>query len=136
MDDRYPINQRIRELMMFFGYADNVDGFYKRFIADTKEDRSERLRAVYKDINGIKLDFVLEITRKIGDKTGKIVNGHWLLTGYGSMFFEENITAATKSDEAAVKVEWEELVKDLTAFRKIAADQAQIILNLSAKISV
>lgn len=110
MEDLYQINQRIRDLMAFLGFPDNVDGFYKKFLGDGP---SERLRLVFKDKNPIKLDFLIEITKNIGERAGHKVNHHWLLTGQGLMFLEEKHTAATNLDEAAVN-EQEETLKSLS----------------------
>lgn len=105
MKPELAINQRIREIMAFFGFSENVAGFYKKFIAEEENEPSEKLRTVFKDLNPIKLDFLLEITGKIGERAGKIVNGHWLLTGEGQMFVEENSTLATKNPDLKKQME-------------------------------
>lgn len=112
MGPKYPINQRVREIMAELGFADNVDGFYKEYIG---KGSSERLRTVYKDINLIKLDFLLEIAEKIGKKINKKLDYHWLMTGEGEMFLKEKHTAATNSTEAAVLIETIKKMSDTIA---------------------
>jgi transcriptional regulator with XRE-family HTH domain len=58
------------------------------------------------------------------------LNLDWLLSGKGSLFLEENKAAAPNND-AAVTVERSELLKDLNAFRTLAIQQAEMILNLT-----
>lgn len=65
--------------------------------------------------------------RLIQANTG--INIEWLFTGEGDMIYKKH-TAATKSDEAAVR----ELFKDLETLRAIAVNQTETILNLSRVI--
>lgn len=89
MTDKFTVNQRVRELMAALGFEDNVDGFYKRYFG---EGRSERLRTVVKNANPIKTDFLVEIADKVAQVEGKKINGHWLFTGEGEIFFERTDT--------------------------------------------
>jgi hypothetical protein len=110
-----PVNQRVRELMANLGYTKNVDGFYKTYFGS---GRSEKLRTVFNDENLIKTDFLVDIINRIAEKSGRQPNGHWVLTGQGTMYLTEKPTPATKNADA--DREREELYKDLAAFREIA----------------
>lgn len=123
-----PVNQRLKDLMEALGYK-KIDPFVKYYFG--QDARSERLRSAINGDSGIKTDFLVEITEKIFEVDRKRVNGHWLLSGEGEMFLDENEKAAPKQG-AAVGRELEEILKDLDAFRTLAIQNAQTILNLSA----
>lgn len=116
MPDKYAVNQRIKEVMTALGET-RVDPFYKKRWG--KDAVSERLRTIVANETGVKIEFILEFTEKVAEIDGKKINGHWLLTGEGSMFLEEKGTAATNSTEAALLREaMQELREQLTFLRQ------------------
>jgi hypothetical protein len=128
MEEKYAINQRVRDIMSHFKFGDNVDGFYKKYIG---EENSERLRLVFKDKFPIKLEFLLEITKNIAEKEDRKVNGHWLLTGEGQMFLDEKGTAATNNEAAAFKKEAEKFRRAAEALARVNLINAQTITELT-----
>jgi hypothetical protein len=125
MDAKFLVNQRVRELMTALNFSENVDGFYKKFMGDSS---SERLRLVFNDKHPIKIEFLLEIAKNIGEKTGKKVNGHWLLMGDGEMFLDEKGTTATNSNEAALN----KRIKELEAQLQQALDNNTGLIRANA----
>lgn len=88
MPDKLSINQRVRELIADLGYADNLEGFHKRYFGG--QGRSEKLRNVWKDANLIKTDFLVEIADKIAQLDRKEVNLNWVLSGHGEKYITED----------------------------------------------
>lgn len=131
MKPKYAVNERVRELMKALGYkGDKTDPHeFGQILLGVKE-RTEKFKNAYSDKNGISTDLLLLITRKIVNDKGQKVNGHWLLTGEGSMFLDENGTSATNS-AAGDNKEWNELREDLKVLRALAISNAQTILNLT-----
>ena len=82
------VNQRVRDLITDLGYANNLEGFHKKFFGG--EGRSEKLRNVFRDANLIKTDFIVEIAEKVAQVDGRKPNLHWVLTGLGEMYVVED----------------------------------------------
>lgn len=122
---KYPVNQRVRSLMEAIGFKDEPHKFGVHLLG--KGQRTEKVKNVFNDVNGISADMLALITKKIVDSQGHPVNGHWLLTGEGEMFLTEK---TTPESEVVVR-EREELFKDLEAFRSMAVSQQETILNLT-----
>jgi hypothetical protein len=108
MESRYPVNQRIRDLIRYLGYVKdktdklNVDGFYKKFI--NPEGSSERLRTVVIDKFEVKTDLLVEIADKTRDRKGQKLNANWLLTGEGEMFLSKNGTPVGNTTDKAERL--------------------------------
>jgi hypothetical protein len=102
------VNQRVKEIMAVSGYEDNIHGFAVDIL---KWQRSDKLSNVFKGKNVASTAILQEITNKVVNKNGEKINGHWLLAGEGSMFFDKKGTAATNIDEAAVSNDVEDLKK-------------------------
>lgn len=122
MDSKFLVNQRVRELMAALNFPENVDGFYKKFIGDSS---SERLRLVFNDRHPIKIEFLLEIAKNIGEKANKKVNGHWLLTGEGEMFLPEKgtyILNTAGSDDYLIKNALTSIVNKEREIEQLKAD--------------
>jgi hypothetical protein len=100
MPDEHPENQRIREILAYYGYSDNVHGFATDKLG---WERSDKIRNIVENKTGASTKILTLFTKKLVDKNGAKINGHWLLTGEGPMFLEEKGTAATKNNEAADK---------------------------------
>lgn len=96
MAEKYAVNQRIKQVMDALGEP-RVDPFYKKYWG--KDAVSEKLRTIVAEETGVKTDFIVEFTEKIADRDNKKINGHWLLTGEGEMFFSENGTPAKESSD-------------------------------------
>lgn len=88
MPHKLTVNQRVRDLITDLGYGNNIEGFHKKYFGG--EGRSEKLRNVVKDVNLIKTDFIVEIAEKIAQVDGKKPNLHWVLTGLGEMYIQED----------------------------------------------
>jgi hypothetical protein len=93
MAAKYIVNQRVRELMKALGYkGDKLDAhhFGQKVLGEGK--RTEVVKNAYRDKNGISAEILRLITTNIVNDKGQKVNGHWLLTGEGSMFLDEKST--------------------------------------------
>jgi hypothetical protein len=127
MESKYPENQRVREVMATMGYKDRPHPFA---IEVLKLDRSDKIQNIYNDRNRISTELLVMITTKVV-KDNQFVNGHWILTGEGSMFLDDKKTAPEKE-----AVELQELFKDLAHLREVNGKNVEIILNLSRAVSM
>lgn len=118
----YPVNQRVRAVMEAIGLKAKPHQFGRILLGEG--ERTDKVKNVYNDVNAASTEILALITTKIVNEKGQRPNGHWLLTGEGEMFLEDNSSTNTR--------ELEEILKDLDAFRTLAVQNAQTILNLSA----
>jgi hypothetical protein len=128
MDELHPVNQRVVELMAFFGYQDNIHGFVTNVL---KEERSDKYRNALKGKYVIKTEVLVDFTNKVVNQNGEPLSGHWLLTGQGTMFLGKKHTDETNNSEptALLKDALAELREQLAFLRVQNTDLTKALLK-------
>lgn len=87
---KYSVNQRVRELMRALGYKGDkkdIHDFGKKLLGEG--ERTDKVKNFYRDKNGISTELLVLITTNIVNEKNQPPNGHWLLTGTGPRFIED-----------------------------------------------
>lgn len=129
MTSKASVNQRVRDLIAHFGYSENVHGFAVDLL---NWERSDKLRNVVTDKTVASTEMLVEITNSVVSKKGEKPNGHWLLTGEGSMFLGEK----TEGSEKNLISQYIDQISALTNANLINAETiANLTRLLSAKVT-